>query len=546
MEKMISTLEKCEERIRRSLSGNATYLRLQALGPEALLPELEQETARQPKHYESRLWWVIAQLELSQVPVSALSAPLDTLVEEFRREPELAPLAGLTFVALASALAKRDNIRLSIIMISRALEFLTVAGDGLNREARDVLDAAEQELQEEERRVSILPHQSDYREWLVEQGKHFSGLRKAIVERERQRGLASVIEKPGIDKSVFEKPGTENDDNYGAVTRRGASFDSRSLLLEAAPRGVESPRGFELPRGVELSAQVKDIADKVQGVESTTEQYPKILIVALLGLLCASASYYFFVYPKTPDVSELKERMQIARSAEKDIPLPQVLPKTTEEKTISASDFITEITRMKDKLQDKVQENNDKLDSSQGERKVMPEELKYEAGDVSDDRYLQEKGQRAGESQSYNGGGSDSLAEPPALSSSRLGNYQRESLGTTQGREASDYLKPQRQDSLPLQDNFDPDDLEGGRTLDGTPLRAYEVEKFPSPRLYRVTAATMVFTSPSLMSREGEQLPAGAKVQGSSIVGPWLEVRSVRGRRGYVRLQDMQLVAGEH
>lgn len=81
---------------------------------------------------------------------------------------------------------------------------------------------------------------------------------------------------------------------------------------------------------------------------------------------------------------------------------------------------------------------------------------------------------------------------------------------------------------------------EGGRALDGSPLRSYEVEQFTPPLLYRTLVSTNVLAAPSHMAESLSHLDAETPIHVVSKVGPWLELVSAQGRRGYIFAQDAQ------
>ena len=82
------------------------------------------------------------------------------------------------------------------------------------------------------------------------------------------------------------------------------------------------------------------------------------------------------------------------------------------------------------------------------------------------------------------------------------------------------------------------------KTLDGKPVHSYEVQNFAAPRRYRTIVLTRVLSAPSMVSSEVARLQADAKIVVISSMGPWLELRSKNGLRGYVYAQDAILDDG--
>jgi hypothetical protein len=79
---------------------------------------------------------------------------------------------------------------------------------------------------------------------------------------------------------------------------------------------------------------------------------------------------------------------------------------------------------------------------------------------------------------------------------------------------------------------------EGLKTLDGKPVQSFEVRNFPAPRRYKTIVTTKVLTAPSMLSTEVARLQPDAKIVVISSMGPWLELRSKNGTRGYIYSQD--------
>lgn len=87
----------------------------------------------------------------------------------------------------------------------------------------------------------------------------------------------------------------------------------------------------------------------------------------------------------------------------------------------------------------------------------------------------------------------------------------------------------------------DPYKQSGGealKTLDGKPVQSYEVQNFPAPRRFKTLGITRVLSAPSMLSTEVARLQPDAKIVVLSAMGPWLELRSKNGTRGYIYAQD--------
>jgi hypothetical protein len=114
----------------------------------------------------------------------------------------------------------------------------------------------------------------------------------------------------------------------------------------------------------------------------------------------------------------------------------------------------------------------------------------------------------------------------PELDSEQLAKNVLESLDTVERR-----IQPELRDSkAALQLD--------GKALDGSPLQAYEVERFNQPLIFKTIASTNVLSAPSVLGTAIARLDTNATIQVTSRMGQWLQVRSTGGRTGYIYAQD--------
>jgi hypothetical protein len=73
-------------------------------------------------------------------------------------------------------------------------------------------------------------------------------------------------------------------------------------------------------------------------------------------------------------------------------------------------------------------------------------------------------------------------------------------------------------------------------------VRAYPVEQYPAPARFRTITKTKVLSSPSMTANTLTELKAGSNIQVVARMGIWLELRSTGGRKGYIYVQDAEMV----
>lgn len=132
----------------------------------------------------------------------------------------------------------------------------------------------------------------------------------------------------------------------------------------------------------------------------------------------------------------------------------------------------------------------------------------------------------------------------PELDHGRFRNTKVESIGTSPMK-APLPASPQelRQDPNgriygPPRDNPAVQLPPSSRSLDGSPLRPYEVEQFNPPLRYETLTSTEVLAAPSLLARSLARLEPKTPVDVKARMGLWLELRSTGGNVGYIYAQD--------
>lgn len=129
--------------------GCAARAELERQDYSAALELLEARLIESPAVVENRLGWVECQLALATVPLTALSAPLEELFPAALEMPDVRPFASRTFVAVASKLVQRRQLRLAVVILEHALA-LSVGADWRGQLVNATLFVMRQELERAE------------------------------------------------------------------------------------------------------------------------------------------------------------------------------------------------------------------------------------------------------------------------------------------------------------------------------------------------------------------------------------------------------------
>ena len=463
------------------------------------LEQIERSMAEEPECLELRLWWTLAHAELSQVPLSALCSPLEERFGKFQAEQSLHKLTCASFLKLALALLKRGQYQLGVLMLERAWHFVKSDQD-LIQEKILIEDSLESVLKGE-----------------IERQQDKKGTRRYV------QGLK---EKLGSLKEAKEvRPPVQ------------------SSTLEEVEQEVE----FSAAESSESLEEEKDEADDLSVIAQGRRRARSaswLWVTGLAVLLILLVGYYGAV-SLTTDASK-----EIASKNSESLPLPpQEIARLEIEKV--------EKTPTQDLEAPKIETGESSLDLSLTKLQKRLENINLES-DVSVDPIEE-----------------PSLESSPALDGVLTDSGTTVEMGKEQNRFGEKKGEVQvDQDKLPSTDESvlaktevqqmddspkrdfvgkyvygsdgrlygppltDKDKAAQGKTLDGRPLRAYQVQEFSGERVYRTISPTKVMSAPSVMAKSVESLAPDTDLTVVAQVGYWLEVVSRRGQRGFVLAQD--------
>ena len=477
-----------------------------------------------------RLWWVRAQLATDGMPLAALTTPLSEILGELKNLPELEPLAVSNFFLLSEELAKKKQTRLATVFADHTLglmgarpraerqalrEFAArVYRDEITRaEAKREPDAylkklrtrlEELERAEPAERASALPPKKTGTEAATTVALSAKSIREADFSEKNIRDEEELLKAPEPAK---EKPPSQvagfvlgglfvlflvaaweyqfrehgGDDVRLASTAPDAPAPAGQAPHAATPPAAASAPAAAPPPNAPSAAPAAFPAPSA-GLQSQAEIGQKLQAIDhnldTLGERLKNVTFKSMEKAKT--VEELSKDPEVDANALKvkeadKLPRPAASPPSTDELA--------------------------SLDNPKKEPPVNPQKIP-----LLDPKKLDHM--------------TTSEVEPPSNPNSvEPSGKRRESI----------------QPGLP---NFGGPPDPNGKTLDGSPLQSYPVERLTNPEVYKTITDTNVLAAPSLLSETIARLPVDTSVQVVSHMGQWLELRSVGGKRGFIYSQN--------
>ena len=510
LQEVISELSYLE----RTSSDNSPW---GVLGRDGRYPEaleaIETQAGLNPVSPSSRLWWVLCQLKLGRVPVTALSAPLEEIFPTLTESPSEHALGCLAFLELASSLFERKHPRLAVMMMQRAAELGQVAKSIPARLVHGMNTGLVQSIEAELLRAREKREDKNY-------------IKELETRLEKARAVLTDIEKPPspvhevkplkkrkffTSKAIIERANAEQD------TKTTSAAQVTILPLEQAR--------FEQP-GLP-SPDSEPVLRRPTRLGSRVSRGPAILLLSLVGLLTGALLLLWQLLRMEPGTEELKNRLAIAVR----MPLNNelVLPETAGggERAVAAS--ATNLSAVNQRLK------NLDLDRRDAPGAGVEQPAAQNSGQAAKGKPVEEDEIEALPEDPK----PQKDARLPSVSSPKNPPAKVEQIDDSPRKTPLDGLEnSQTQDNTAQVRTEDPYAGSGQRALDGTPLRSYEVERFDPPIRFRTLTPTEVFSAPSLLASSLAHLEPNTPVHVVSRMGQWLELRSRGGKRGFIYAQD--------
>ncbi|MCC6933448.1 MAG: SH3 domain-containing protein [Deltaproteobacteria bacterium] len=505
---------------------------------------LETALENDPQSVVAKLCWVLCQLELRSIPVTALSASLDELIVTVKEKPELHSIAFAVYLKSIIELVRREHFKLATVLFDhlRQLASVVKAEDGAYDLWRFHIGVMKEEITRAEHRR--------------EDKAYLQGLKEklSLLEKENIRPLkASVIKEAKIEKK----------DNKQIVNSRSLLKKYQEEQVQIAPDEMEE--GSDV---VTVVAPEKELYGGRLIYKRRHKWLSGGVIASFVLLIIAIDSSFFNFFATNHDPEELRKRlvMEPKVSSILNIYLPELSSSPEHEKQISALANMA-FRKIQDRI-GKVPEGSSvpeiassstsgaassasaasssaaRSESGAKQRQKIIEGVNDSSRravllEIQDD--MQKQTQRM-ERLSSSAPEEDkrNREEMPRLRVEDIKETKIESLDTKDGRPikvTTDGLV-QSGDGRVFSKNPPLETAPAGTLPNGAVVQGYTVEEFKQPQKYKMVTNANVLSSPSSISyvvgkiREGDTVHVGAKL------GPWLEIISERGKKGYVYAQD--------
>lgn len=516
---LIAFLAKSRKATRGSSLWAESY---RARDYSAALTSVESELEQSPESVESRLWWILIQLEIGSVPLGALASPVVELLPSLRTQSDLSELALHVCLSLAGKLADKGQLRLGATLAEAAAE---ISSSGT------VLSSAEQaDLQ---RYVLNYYEEELSRARTRREGKEYIARLEQRIEEKKSKTTSEAPEpkKPRARKNSL---------NSKALFEQALRDDSQEAVQPSAAFGFPSA-GSALASSAAESIDEKPLP--FEPFESSVQErkWGKYAVAGICLLLLAAFVQWG---------GRLKDLFHPSMFGEPGLLLamntkgPEIGKPVMPSLELNGHDFVS---RKMETINSSLAQVGERIKSI-GE-KTSEAQVDHAALEASEQQLV--KLEKKSEDELVPLDDKHDPAEPkldprrtPRLDPGEVKNVPVEDLGKARlPREDHPQLRVGPDGRLygPPSDN---DPSAGGsgdaRALDGSPLQSYEVQDFNKPKLFRTIVATNVLSAPSLLSVAVTRLERNTSIQVVSRMGQWLELRSTQGRRGYIFAQDAE------
>ncbi|MFN8388700.1 MAG: hypothetical protein U0136_00245 [Bdellovibrionota bacterium] len=489
---------------------------------------IEQELEHNPSDSELRLWWIALQLELNQVPLTALSSPLLEIFPTIKNDTRLQRPALGVLLSLTSRLAEKGSLRLGMVILEHAGELASLTEGLSGAQTADLHSYTLLYLREEIARAEGRRENKDYIARLKQKEQQ---LATKTPEPPKER-KPKEKRKPLSAKTIYtaaEVEASRNDEHGGAPLAEREMNQLEITPLPSVPVGT-----------TDASLNRSAASEELERKKTARKSLAVGLIAAGFCFLGLKALYDLF----SPHSSAGGE-LVLAMTTRVEVPGELSLPNAE----LNAHDKLARKIESLGTSADQIGERIKQLTPKPGDKSL--DELSQDPGvdqaALSSKEASKLKPAQPDELASIDGPKTNDVqAAPvdarrtPRLDPAGLASIPVDRLDRTPPPPPRPNLQvgPDGRVYGPPQDQDPAGAPEAGRALDGSPLRSYEVQEFPEPQLYKTIASTNVLAAPSLLSSSVSRLERDTTIHVVSRMGQWLELRSNQGRRGYIFAQD--------
>lgn len=535
-------------------SGEPWEEALRASDFEAALSEIERMLNEESNSTSAtaRLWWARCQLQTNRVPLTALTAPVDEIFPAIKKDPKLQLLGCSTLALLSAKLTEKGQTRLGLVLLGNAFDLAAVTDAVSESTHRELGEVFAQAIDSE---LVKIEGKKDPKGYAASLKKRREGIRAGTKHGVRSPQPISKSAVP--EEQSFVWGDREFPDSTPTVV---------TTPLPPTPLKAE-PQRFQL---VSIIASVvvllvllgswEAVFAPSHGADEGEAGY--LLAMHTPGLGAPERAVQLpRLAPQTSDaiftkLGTLGNNLDLVGERLKNIGNAKAPEPRSAEAIRADPDVDTAALEGKEgkalRLAKAPPRDDDELESF-GVPKAEPTLSAERAPLLNPDRLAQLPVESVG-STPYRAPieGMDGPLPPNAqlpsgqLPPAKLPGAQQprtDSGGPLVARRDTEGLRvgPDGQMYGPPRDANSPlitRDI--GTSIDGQPVRSYEVQRYPEPMLFKTIASTQVLSAPSFLATSIARLAPDTSIQVVSRMGQWLELRSTGGSRGFILAQDAQ------
>ena len=474
-----------------------------------------------------RLSWILCQLELEQVPVLALCSPLEEIFPLLQAEAlpdKLLTFAAGIYLKTGTVLINQQKLRLAVPILENAFYF----ANQLNltkAEKEQVLELLLNTIQEE---ITKAEKRRDNTTYIKSLEDSLSKFKQTVIKEEVSTEASQPASTRAVHVEEAERGGVKKPKG-----KKGKNLSAKSLLQDFDKKHVQTDSNPPKAPSTEPSPSV-------------TKKNPGVLLVtgALMFLL-------LIVYNEFPKFSissfgssaDKFAVLEMNAALAGDIQLPQLEPLRERHDPDAALGAIA-LKKVEDRLQqlgksleDNIKENvkpeNKPSDPIQAVSNKQQPDIKpnYEQyhGNYGESSHVVEKiGYDNTNDRKLTPNLNSHTAAIRKVDVIERGERSIEVSDLRRSPDGRVYGPPMN--TVGVNKTVD----SGARRN----IKSIYVEQFDPPVTYKTIVGVTVLSSPSAVSYGIADLPKGADIKVSATMGPWLEVISFKGRKGYIYTQD--------
>lgn len=499
---------------------------------------LEKRITADPQFVPTRLCWILCQLELRTIPVTALSASLDELISAVQEDQKLHSLGFALYLKAAIELVRREQYKLAAIILEhlRGLSEVVIAGPF----QEELTAFIQQVIKEEIVRAQNRREDKSYIHLLEERLKVLEKSAGRKDAKRNKRNVESGSKQPSSARAILQ---------HQLAREQEVASAPNELRDEEKKREPWSARAVWLGVIVALLlclAAAEKVLLPLIGGELREEQLAVRL--ALEPRLEETGVFYL------PMPSEMGHQQQINKVASMAFSrLQERIGKVAEGGIVVASSSVSSAAAVSSSIAEASGAAASSASSAAGAEQAEQEERRRQqlTSGVNDSSKrallldIQEDIKRQTQNSPRIGFEPEddkrNQQELPRLDVEKIKETKVESLDSKDGlpvKVTTDGLIQGGDGRVYAKEPHSSDQPESS----GTDRLSYPVEEFGQPRKYKMIAASNVLSAPSSVSYVVGKLGRGDHVYVGAKMGPWLEIISERGRKGYVYAQDAKYV----